>query len=162
MGQANSSDEPPAHSTIETWNGLALKFTDKLISAVFNEKSPLFVFGILVVLIVSHIGYVYLLPPEDRVQAGAPAPATYDAVRGLAARNGMLLLGWILFVVCTLLSVIINGVLWNRIQRQGKELQQLRNDRIEGRVSSRDVSTIEEYEDRMKERFGANDDTNDH
>ncbi len=159
MGDNVPEKERQPTPRLASWDEVARYAVTKLIDAVFSEKSPKLIFWVLALLLGFQTVYIYSLPKEARVGVKSPMVETADAVSSILGSNTISWLGWVLFSVAMLFFVPVTHVLWRRVQSQGHRLKEQRDVRINDRVSSRDERSIDQYDDRMKQKFGGNDDT---
>jgi hypothetical protein len=159
MARRISGDRQQPEMSEDTWGSLVRYGIRKFIDAVFSEKLPRAAIMILGVIAVAFLGYVALLPVEERSSVGSPITELAAAVDALFRNRILLYLGWGLFVVSILFFGPVVSVMWNRIQAQGEIIKKSRDKTIKNRVSSRNPDSIREYDDNMKNKFGGRNDT---
>lgn len=95
------------------------------------------VLGITLLVVVGHLGYVWLLPSEAR--AGNELLGNLSkSVKEIVENSGFCLVGWMLLVILITISVPVALLSYRRITDQGSELSALRNAEDPGRITSHD------------------------
>ncbi len=145
----------------DSWDAVARYAVTKVIDFIFSKTSPWLIFGVLALLEGFQVAYVYSLPAEERVNVKSPIVETANAFSSILSSNTIAWLGWGFFLMAMLFFIPMNWILWKRVQSQGDLIKDQRNSQIDDRVSSRNVKTIDEYDEKMKQKFGDNDDTDD-
>ena len=161
MSDSVPPEERRPEPRLDNWDAVLRHAVTKLIDAIFSEKSPKLIIWVVGLLGAYHILYIYSLPEEERVSIKSPMVETADAVSSILSSNPIAWLGWVLFVVAMLFFLPVTSILWRRVQSQGNLLKEQRDERINDRVSSRKEKTINEYDEKMKHKYGGSNDTND-
>lgn len=139
------ADDKPPEIPPETSPALGLvMMLGKLIDNLFDVKT-------VAVLCATFLGYVFLLPADERKNVGIGD--FLHALQGgtwLGVAIGLLLL-------LALVSSVLGTALWlanRRVQQQGRELAELRNGGDPARLSSQDRKGLAEYGARAKQKHG--------
>ncbi len=159
MSDSVPPEERQSGPRLDSWDAVARYAVTKLIDAIFSGKSPWLILGVLALLELFQILYIYSLPGEARVGIGSPIVETAEAVSSILSSNPMAWLGWVFFVVALLFFSPVVWIIWRQVQSQGDLIKKERDVRINDRVSSRNEKSIDEYDERMKEKFGDENDT---
>lgn len=154
-----SDSVPPEERQPGSWDAVARHAVTKIIDAVFSGKPPRIILGVIALVGGIELAYIYSLPEEARVSIKSPMVETANAVTSILSSNPIAWLGWVLFVVALLFFGSVTSILWGRVQSQGHRLKELRDVDIKDRVSSRNERSIDEYDEKMKQKFGDDDDT---
>lgn len=146
---------------LDSWDAVARYGATKLIDAIFSAKSPWLVLGVLALLEGFQIVYIFSLPEAARADIKSPMVETANALSSILSSNLIAWLGWLLFVVAMFFFVSVTSLLWRRVLSQGDLLKERRDESIADRVSSRKEKSIDEYDEKMKDKFGDSNDTDD-
>jgi hypothetical protein len=149
------STNPGANSNPPSGEAAALSFlkffVGRIFELLFRALESKNVFAGLVALVVMVLGWVRLLPPEQRIKASPAVVA--ESIAEILGHGLLTFGGWLLSVI---LLTVAGGMFWlqhKRIQSQGRLIIKLRERQDPDRLSAGDAGKLTDYPQESEKKF---------